>query len=387
MTIAEKTIMDPQVVIDAAEAMAPTIAERAPEIEAARRLPRDLLDRLIDAGCFRFLVPPSHGGLGADMGQAMQLFEALARADGSTGWTVMIGAGSWCDLSGLPRPSFDALFANGPDVIVAGAFNPSGRITPTDEGYVVSGRWAFASGCEHADWLWGNCVEGFDENGPQLRLAVFSPDQVVIEDTWNVAGLRGTGSHHFNVDDVVVDASRTSRVLVDEPCIDAPIVRVPAPSLYALVIASVALGIAQGALDDVVALARDKVPLLAHGALATDPVFQLDLATAETDVRAARALLHETTDDVWSAAVDGRELTVEQRARARAAAVWATERAAGVTAAAYRLGGGSALYADSALQRRLRDINALTQHFLVKRGTLVTAGAILAGNEVELTVF
>jgi len=124
------------------------------------------------------------------------------------GWTVMVGAGAWCDLAGLPRRSFDELFARGPDVIVAGAFNPTGSIVADQAGYRVTGRWSFASGCEHADWLFGNCIEGIVDGVPRMRCAVFGREHVVIEDTWRVSGLAGTGSHHFHVDDVFVTGDR-----------------------------------------------------------------------------------------------------------------------------------------------------------------------------------
>jgi alkylation response protein AidB-like acyl-CoA dehydrogenase len=374
-------------VLAAAEELVPAITERAPEVEATRRIPRDLLDRLIAAGCFRILVPRSHGGVGADLATGMRLNETLARADGSVGWTVMIGAAAWGDLAALPRPSFDALFVHGPDILAAGAFNPTGRIVADDGGYRVTGRWGFASGCEHANWLFGNSVEGVVDGVPQLRIAVFTPDEVTIEDTWHVSGMCGTGSHHFRADDVFVPADRTFRPLVDHPSIDEPIVRIPPPSVIPLLISSVALGIARGALDDVVALAAEKVPLLSPAPLATDPVFHLDLATADTELRAARALVYEVTDEVWAAALAGFELSMDLRARVRAAGVWCAARAAAVVDTAYRSGGGSSPYADSPLQRRLRDIHALTQHFLVRRNTLVTAGAVLAGQDVQVMVF
>ena len=114
--------------LSAAKRLAPTIARRAPEIERARRIPRDLLDELVAAGCFRVLTPTSHGGLGADLASGMKIFEALARADASVGWTVMIGSASWIDLLGLPRATFDNLFASAPNVIFAGVFNPSGSV-------------------------------------------------------------------------------------------------------------------------------------------------------------------------------------------------------------------------------------------------------------------
>lgn len=385
MTMLGQRTMTPQTVLDAARELAPTITARAAEIEAARRVPRDLLDQLIAAGCFRLLLPLSHHGLGADS-MAMRVYEQLARADASVAWTVMIGSGSWVDLAGLPRASFDELFARD-DVIVAGAFNPTGSIEAADGGYRVSGRWGFASGCQHATWIFGNCIEGFVDGVPQLRMAVFSPDQVVIEDTWNVSGLVGTGSHHFHVDDVVVPAGRTVAPLADEPCVNLPLLRIPPPAAFSLGIASVAVGIAQGAIDDIMSLAGARVPLLAPAPLAASPLFQYELADADAGLRAARALLYETADEAMAGAREGSTPTLEHRARIRAAAIWVTEQCVAIVNMAYRSGGGSSLYVECPLQRRLRDINALTQHFLVRRDTLTTAGAILAGQDVEVMVF
>jgi alkylation response protein AidB-like acyl-CoA dehydrogenase len=386
MTLTQDTITT-AAVLEAVRRLGPTILDRAGEIEAARRVPADLLDDLRDAGCFRLVRPATHGGLEASLPDTMRVFESLARADASVAWTVMIGAGSWIDLTHLPRATFDALYGDNPDAITAGVFNPTGAITPVDGGYSVSGRWSFASGCEHADVLFANCVEGVVDGMPQLRGAVFAPSEVEIEDTWSVSGLRGTGSHHFRVDGLVLPAERTFDVLGGEPCIDAPIVHVPPPALFALVIGSVALGIAQGALDDITVMASQKVPLLSPVALGGNPLFQADLATADTDLRAARALLYEEAARLSATASAGDELTLEQRAHVRAAGVWTVDRVTSVVTTAYRAGGGSSLYNDSPLQRRLRDINALAQHFIVRRDALVTAGAILAGQDVEVMIF
>jgi alkylation response protein AidB-like acyl-CoA dehydrogenase len=374
-------------IIEATRALAGAAGKRAAEIERGRRVPPDLIEDLVAAGCFRVLLPPSHGGRGDDLPSAMRVFETLARGDASVGWTVMIGASSWCDLVGLPRATFDQLFAARHRVIMAGVFSPSGSICGEDDRYRVKGRWSFASGCEHADWLFGNCIQALVDGVPRFRIAVFSPDQVMIEDTWTAPGLSGTGSHHFRVDGILVPAARTLDPLADKPCIDDVIARFPVPAMLSLGIGSVALGIAQGALDDVTALAARKTPLLAESTLARNAHFQFELARADTELRAARALLYENASSTWARVAAGSPLTLKQRARVRAAAVWATQRAAEVVTAAYRAAGGGAVYADSALQRRLRDINAVTQHFLVRHDTLTTAGAILAGQEVAVSIF
>jgi indole-3-acetate monooxygenase len=377
---------DVEAVLQGVARLAPVIAARAGELEKARRLPADLREQLTALGCFRLSLPVSHGGAGADLPSLLRVFEALGRADASAGWTVMIGSCAWSDIAGLPRATFDALYADGPDVVIGGVFAPSGVAVAVEGGYWVRGRWAFASGCEDADWLYGNCTEA-TEDGHRLRTVLFAPGEVTIEDTWDVLGMRGTGSHHFRAEDVVVPAGRTALLFVDEPGLDAPIVRIPPPQLYALGVASVAIGTAHGALEEIRALAAEKVPLLAGSTLATSGLFQFRLATADTELRAARAVGHDHAAQAWATAAHGSPFAPEQRARLRAAAAWATGRAAAAIDVAYRAGGSHALHADHPLQRRLRDVHTISQHFLVRPDTLTTAGAVLAGQEVDLTVF
>jgi indole-3-acetate monooxygenase len=386
MTIAPDRPPPPAEILDRVRKMAPDIAVRAAEIEAARRVPRDLLDDLKAAGCFRSLLPASHGGAGGDLATAMQVAEALSRADASVGWIVFLGSANWIDLAGLPRSTFDAVYPPGGDTIAAGVFSPTGTAVPVDGGYLVSGRWAFASGCEHADWLYGNCLDT-SSGEPQLRIAVFDPSEVEIEDTWTVSGLGGTGSHHFTVRDAIVPVERTYDVLAEEPCVDTPLVRIPIPATVALGLASVPIGIARGALGDLVALATGKVPLLSPGTLAANPLFQYQLADADAKLRAARSLLYAEAAEAWAVAAEGRDFTFPFRARLRSAAVLAAATAATVVETAYRAGGGGSVYATSPLQRRLRDVNAVNQHFLLKPDTLTTCGAVMTGQELDLTIF
>jgi indole-3-acetate monooxygenase len=375
-------------ILDAVRGLAPAIAARAGEIEAARRLPPDLVTELTAAGCFGMLRPRSHGGAGVDLATSMRVYEDLSRADASVGWTVAIGSGCWLDVVGLPRSTFDAVFADDPNVKVGGGINPAGVAVPADGGYRVTGRWAFVSGCQHCDWIYGNCIEeGATGNGamPPLRVALFQAAEVEIEDTWSVSGLCGTGSHDVVADDIFVPAERTFALLSAEPCLDDPLARIPLPSPYALQMASGALGVAQGALDDILALAAGKVPLFAGAPLATNPLFQNQLGQADASLRAARSLVYAEAADAWAAAVAGDLFTTEHRARIRGSATWVCDTAATVVGIAYRAGGGSSLYRSSPLQRRFRDVHALTQHFLVKLDSLTTVGAVMAGQEVDTT--
>jgi alkylation response protein AidB-like acyl-CoA dehydrogenase len=186
---------------------------------------------------------------------------------------------------------------------------------------------------------------------------------------------------------VLVPRERTCLPFEDEATIDTPLARIPAPPLFSLAVASVALGVAAGALDDITALASDKVPLLGHAPLAAEPLFQAQLALADAELRAARTAVHGQAELAWTTAVERAELSPEQRVRLRATATWATGRAAAVVDTAYLCGGASSLRSEHPLQRRLRDVRAITQHFLVRPDTMVTAGAVLAGQDVDLTIF
>jgi len=345
------------------------------------------VELLAGSGIFGMLLPRSHGGVEGTLADELQAVEALARADASVGWTVMIGSGAWVDLVHLPRATFDELFAE-PGTIVAGAISPSGTAEAAPDGFRVNGRWGFITGVEHATWVMLNCLEADPAGGPpSMRLAVVPQKAVVVEDTWRVSGLRGTGSQHVRAEGLSVPAAWTCNPMGGEACIDLAIARVPAPAFVALAVSRVALGVAAGALDDITALADDKVPLLSPGTLATSPTFHRDLALADARLRSARALHDETVGATWETASSGCAFTNEARARARLDSVWAVEQAVDVVEFAYRAGGGTALYDTSPLQRRLRDVHAVTQHFIVRPEVCAAAGQVLAGLEPPGPVF
>ncbi len=369
--------------LEAVRTLSPAILAHGEEIERGRRVPPDLVEELTAAGCFRMLVPRSHGGAELDVPAEMRVIEELARADGSVGWTVMIGRSAPVFFGKLPRDTFDALYAAGPDVILAGTVNPTGLATPVDGGFRVTGQWSFASGCQHCHWFIAHCIVD-DGRQPPIRMMVLPPADVEIKDTWSVSGLCGTGSHDFVVNDAFVPAER-SFVLWDEPCLDVPLLRIPELSLASLSVGAVAVGIAHGALGEVTDLATGKLPLFSDGTLASNPLFQHQLAAADAQLRGARTLLYADAEAAWATAVAGTSFTPDHRARIRATATWVTTTAASVVDMAYTAGGGSSIYSSSPLQRRLRDIHALTQHFAVKLDTFTKAGAVLAGQDVDLT--
>jgi len=344
------------------------------------------VDELVAAGCFRTLVPRSHGGVELDLPVQMQVLEELARADASVAWTVMIGSEGPVLFRMLPRTSFDALYAAGPDVIMAGSANPTGTATPVEGGYRVTGQWAFASGCQHAHWFVGHCMVD-DGREPPVRMMVLPPSDVEIKDTWSVSGLCGTGSHDVVVNGAFVPDENSFVVFGSEPSVDVAPLRIPELTRAAIQIASVTIGVVRGALDEILALALDKTPTFTEEPLVSNPLFQNQFGEAETQLRAARMVLRGEVDIAWAKAQAGSPFTPEDRAHVRGTTIWVAKTAAAVVDAAYQAGGSSSLYTSNPLQRRLRDAHALTQHFVMKADTFTKVGAVLAGQEVDLTLF
>jgi alkylation response protein AidB-like acyl-CoA dehydrogenase len=381
---------DAKTILDSLRDLAPIISARAVEIESNRRLPADLLAQLIDAGLFRMFVPKSHGGLDVDFPTSMEIIETLATADGATGWVVMIGCETPMLLALMPPRRFDQLYAATPDVIIGGGFAPRGTAELQKDGsYRVSGRWAFASGCQHSSWLLGNCV--VTENGAprggvipgtnEVRGMLFKAERATILDTWSVAGMRGTGSHDIAVENIVVAPDDTFDIFLGRPTIPGP--GLAEPLIYAaLHIGAVGVGIAQRALNEMIKLAgTNKQRLYAQSSIAASPLFQYRLGHAATSLRAARGILRAEADAVWANAVAERVASPADRARAMGANTWAAQIAASVVDACYTAGGGTSPYDTSPLQRCLRDIHTLTQHAAVAESWLSGAGASLLGSD------
>jgi indole-3-acetate monooxygenase len=380
-------------VLAAVRDLAPSISTRSAEIEAGRRVPLDLLDQLIAAGCFRMLTPLSHGGLEVDLPLSMEILETIAAADGATGWTVMIGSESPMLLALLPRSRFDQIYANTPDVIVGGGFAPRGQAVAGADSYLVNGRWAFASGCQHSRFLIGNCViiengrprPGLLPGSNDVRAMLFRSDQVTIIDTWEVTGLRGTGSHDIEVKNLRVPCDDSLDIFLGQSCVPGALYKAPVVS-FALHIGAVGVGIARHALTDIIALVQtNKKRLYAGSALADSPLFHYRLAHAETSLRAARELLMAESRTVWESSLAGRSPTPAESARVISSVAWAAQTAASIVDTCYTAGGGTAPYNSSSLQRHLRDIHTLTQHAAVNEAMLARAGAFLIGKSPDFT--
>ena len=165
-----------QSLLTAIHDLAPSITERAAEIEASRRIPAGIIEALKSAGVFRMFVPRSYGGLELDLPAGLEVLSELAKIDGSVGWTAMTSSCGSLFAPYLPQQTYETIYRNGPDVIFAGATQPVGTAEETGAGaWQVSGRWPFASGCQHADWIAGFCVAIAQANNPLSEGAPAAP--------------------------------------------------------------------------------------------------------------------------------------------------------------------------------------------------------------------
>ncbi len=375
----------------AARAAGSIAAANAALIERTRALPGELLESLIDGGLMSMCLPRACGGAETEPAAMVEAIEELGRADGATAWCAMIASTSSLLGAYLPQEDARLVFREGRGVS-GGVFAPRGRAERVADGYRVSGRWSFVSGVGHCDWVMGGCIV-YDGESPELtaqgvpdvRLMLMPAARVRVLDTWSVSGLRGTGSHDIEVTDEHVPAARGVSLFSDLPRDPGALYAFPLFGLLALGIAAVALGIARGAIEDLVELAAAKTPAGARRPLAERAVVQSELARSEAQLRASRALVLQAARDAWEVAQTEAAVPVEHRLALRLAATHATEAAAPIVTSMYHLAGASSIYDSSPLQRRLRDVHVATQHMMVAPPTWELGGRLLFGLPSDVT--
>jgi alkylation response protein AidB-like acyl-CoA dehydrogenase len=377
-------------VLDAVRKLAPEIAERADEIDEKRTIPADLIKRLTDAGAFRIFTPRLYGGEELDPISAFRVIEEVAKADGSTGWTVMIAADFGPVFTLFPRETLDELYADGPDVFARGALAPKGVAVAVDGGYIVQGRWPLASGSYDHQWAVGNCIvleEGkprMRPNGvPEMRLVIVPADQAEIINTWDAVGMRATCSDDIIIGEQFVPERRAIDLFAGQSALDSPLYRIPPRVLLGPTHIAVACGIAAGALDDVATLAKTKRPAFNPMLrLATDPVFQNKLGQLDTRLCALRGLILDRTQRAWHRVAEGQPLPPEEILRSKSAVTYCHAESVAIANEAFAIAGSTAIYNSSSLQRRWRDARVAAQHVVASEENYRFLGGLLAGEEL-----
>ena len=372
-------------VLEAARRLGPSISARSAEIEALGTLPMDLVDQIRPTGAFRLCVPDDLGGPGVTAWESLETTEEFAYHDGSVGWCVAIASTTSLLASYLPDNHARALFGDSGS-IGGGFVAPRGRALPVDGGLRVSGHWQWGSGAKHCTTIGGGCLVVGAGGRPEPRadgltmpFVFMDPGDVDLIETWDVAGLCGTGSVDYVAHDVFVPEDRWVEIGADGPVRDNVWSRFSFFGLLASGVAAAAAGIARRSIDELVTLAAARKPQGSSRTLAERAPVQAEAANAEARLSAAWSLMRDAADGMWESAITGRPSTVEQKRRMRLAATHATQTAADVAASMYRTAGGASVYATSPIQRCFRDASVAAQHAMVSPRTMETAGRMRLG--------
>jgi alkylation response protein AidB-like acyl-CoA dehydrogenase len=370
--------------LDAARAELMALAATHREGDALRHLPPALAQAFLAHDVYRMLLPGDLGGAAIDPLDYLQLIEDVARLDGAIGWNLAIGIGSALYAGYLPPERTRPMFAD-PHCGIAGAYAPMGRGETVEGGYRVSGHWGWASGAQEARWM----VIGFmvDRDGSPTALQALAPREAFqILDTWYVSGMRGTGSTEYTAENLFVPEEMTFQMFIGKPRHPAPLFRLPG-AFFGAVIATVAVGIARGAVEALVRLAEAKRNPAGRPSLRDQAYAQYCIAKAEALAESGGLYLRESIAEIWRTIGRGGGIAFEQRVRARRASVHAAEASVEAVDLCCSAAGGSALFQSLPFERAQRDAHAVMGHFVLQRGAMEDAGRARFGLQPLSPVF
>ncbi len=363
--------------------LGPLLRQSAAEAERLARLPKAVVRSLQRYGLFRLWVPKKCAGFELDLPEALEVFAAAARLDGSIGWAVMIGSQGGLFASQVDAVTAHSLFAR-PESVIATVMVPEGRAVRADGGYRVTGCWHYATGAPYATTFLANCVVVEDgapafgeKRQPSTRAVILESSQVSIVPSWDASGLRGTGSDDFEVREVFVPEQRTfalGQLASREP---GALYRLPFTAVVELSIVAVALGIAQHALDEFAAMTRHKKSSVEAASLADDPGVRTRYAEARATWGLIKAGVDALSQRVWRDALAIRTPSHLEASEVTAACAVSVVKLRSAVSELVALAGMNAIQPDSELARAWRDLQALAAHTAVSPRNLATIGATL----------
>jgi alkylation response protein AidB-like acyl-CoA dehydrogenase len=358
------------------------LKRRAPEIEAARRLPADLAKKFNDAGFLRLLVPKDYGGLESDPLTFAQIAETLAEADASAAWVAMICGSTGVIASWIrPEGAREIYAANN---AICGVFARRGKAHDEGDHYRVEGRWQWGSASDISDWMTAGCVLYKDgkpvmEGETPATGTIFAPTrEIELQGNWDTSGLCGTGSQDFVMRDVCVPKAR-AEFGAFKVYTDRPLYHFPPFGLLACGVTAVMMGAARAAIRELTALASVKIPEAHRRVLAQRTQTQEHLAEAEAVLRSGRAFYYEMMHKAWDETKANGKASTETRRDLRLAITHAARSSVRTVDLMYNLGGGTSVYKTSPLQRLFRDVHVASQHMQVATPTMETAGRHMLG--------
>lgn len=375
-----------------ARGLIPVLQSAADRIEATNELPPDVLDAMFDAGMFKLLLPRAIGGFELRPIDFIQCVEAIAQGDASVAWCMNQGSG--CSMAAAyMAPEVAREIWGGKRDVVAWGQGPASKAIRADGGWRVSGTGSFASGSRHATWL-GTMCPSFAADGTAMvrpdgqkweRTLLYRRSRAKIDDVWQVMGLRGTGSDNYTVKDLFVDDAHTlTREYEPERQQHGPLYSFQAMQLYASGFASVALGVSRAMLDAFIALAKTKAQAWSTDQLRDNQAVQQIVSYSDAAWKAARAGLHKTIEDAWDDVVRTGVLSLDHRMEIRQAATYAIHASRDIAHHVFHEAGSTAIFNNRPFERRLRDVNSVSQQLQGRRTHFETVGHYILGGEPNL---
>jgi len=375
--------------LEAARKLAPLIRASAPETDAQRELPRPLFEAMADAGLFQLALPRTLGGAEMDLPSYIQVIEELGRADASTAWVTNQVSIFATYAARMETAAARAIWIDTPRSVVANTPQASAQAIVVPGGYRVTGRQGFSTGCRHASWLAAHTTvteQGrprLDDGQPEMRYCFVPRAEAQLLDTWQVRGMRGTGTHHFAVDDVFVPEDRTVKSVTALLVERGPLYRLPRTLVFASGDAAVALGTARSCLAAFMELATTKTPRAMDALLRDQPMIQSEVGRAEARLRSSRAFLREAVREIWDAVLATGAVTLEQRAVLRLATTDGIRTAVSVVDMIYTMAGATAAYESSPIQRHFQDVHVMSQHLQARLAHYELVGRHWLGLKID----
>jgi alkylation response protein AidB-like acyl-CoA dehydrogenase len=377
--------------LEAARKLGPVIRASAPDTEAQRELPRPLFEAMADAGLFRLALPRAIGGAEMDLPRYIEVIEEIGKGDASTGWVTNQVAIFATYAARMPHEAARAIWIDPPRSVVANTPVANAQAIAVPGGYRVTGRQGFSTGCRHASWLAAHATvveDGrprLDEGQPEMRYCFVPRAQAELLDTWHVRGMRGTGTHHFAVNDVFVPEERTVRSVTAPLVETGPLYQIPRTLVFASGDAAVALGTARSCLAAFIELATTKTPRAMDQLLRDQVVVQNEVGHVEAHIRSGRAFLVETVGDLWHSLTTAGTITLEQRATLRLATTHGIRLAVQAVDMIYNMSGATAAYESSPIQRHFQDVHVISQHLQARLSHYELVGRHWLGLKVDET--
>jgi alkylation response protein AidB-like acyl-CoA dehydrogenase len=377
--------------LERARAVAPVLERNAQRAEDERTLPAESVAALAEADLFRVALPRELGGGEADFATAIAVWEEIARADGSAGWTLMAnGSGSAAASAYLSDDAVAKVFGGDPAATVGGQFAPRGAGVREAGGWRVTGSYGFGSGSGHSRYVSAGFVPM--ENGapvmlpsglPDLRVGFVPREEIEFADGWHVMGLSGTGSYDYAVPGRFVPDGFHFPLFGREPLRGGEtfraLFRLNMMPMTAAGHAAFALGVGRRALDEIRRESATRQRMGDPTPLAGRLTFQRGWAEADAKLRAARLLVLDAFAALEATSRAGRPDTPAQRALVRSATCFATDAAREACDFAHLRAGTVAIRDGSVLQRCFRDIHTASQHVFIGEKIYADAGSVLLG--------